>query len=62
MTMAVAAHGIFTGALSTPKAVRALRLPLLDILVHDTEVVRLTRQRMEELTKAQGDKSRNEAE
>ena len=36
--------------------------PLLDILVHDTEVVRLTRQRMEELTKAQADKSRNEAE
>ena len=36
--------------------------PLLDILVHDTEVVQLTRQRMEELTKAQADKSRNEAE
>ena len=36
--------------------------PLLDILVHDTEVARLTRQRMEELTEAQADKSRNEAE
>jgi hypothetical protein len=62
MTMAVAAHGIFTGVLSTPKAVRALRLPILDILVHDTEVVRLTRQRMEKLKEAQADKSRNEAE
>ena len=36
--------------------------PLLDILVHDTEVARLIRQRMEELTEAQADKSRNEAE
>ena len=31
--------------------------PLLDILVHDTEVARLTRQRMEELTEAQADVS-----
>ena len=31
--------------------------PLLDILVHDTEVERLTRQRMEELTEAQADAS-----
>ena len=36
--------------------------PLLDLLVHDTEVVRLTRQRMEELAEAQADKTRNEAE
>ncbi len=31
--------------------------PLMDILVQDTEVVRLTRQRMEELTEAQADVS-----
>ena len=31
--------------------------PLLDILVHDTEVARLTRQRMEELAEAQADVS-----
>jgi hypothetical protein len=31
--------------------------PLMDILVHDTEVARLTRQRMEELTEAQADVS-----
>ena len=30
---------------------------LLDILVHDTEVVRLTRQRIEELTEARADVS-----
>ena len=36
--------------------------PLLDILVHDKEVARLTRQRMEELTESQADKSRNKAE
>ena len=31
--------------------------PLLDLLVHDTEVAKLTRQRMEELTEAQADPS-----
>ena len=31
--------------------------PLMDILVHDTEVARLTRQRIEELAKAQADVS-----
>ena len=31
--------------------------PLLDMLVHDTEVARLTRQRMEELRGAQADVS-----
>ena len=36
--------------------------PLLDLLVHDTEVARLTRHRMEKLTESQADKSRNEAE
>ena len=39
-----------------------LQAPLLDILVHDTEVVRLTRQRMEGFTKTQADKYRDEAE
>jgi hypothetical protein len=32
--------------------------PLLDILIHDTEVARLTRQRMEELTETQADVSK----
>jgi hypothetical protein len=36
--------------------------PLLDLLVHDTEVVRLTRKRMEELKEAQADASRNKAD
>ena len=36
--------------------------PLMDILIHDTEVARLTRHRMEELTESQADKSRNKAE
>ncbi|MDP6494328.1 MAG: hypothetical protein QGI09_02640, partial [Dehalococcoidia bacterium] len=35
---------------------------LLDMLVHDTEVARLTRQRMEELTESRPDKPRNKPE
>ena len=36
--------------------------PLLDILIHDTEVARLTRHHMEELTESQADKSRKKAD
>ena len=36
--------------------------PILDILVHDTEVALLTRQRMEELIEAQADESLNDTE
>ena len=36
--------------------------PLLDMLVHDTEVARLSSQRMEELTESRPDKPRNKPE
>ena len=36
--------------------------PLLDILLHDTEVARLARQRMEELTESLADKSRKKTD
>ena len=36
--------------------------PLLDILIHDTEVARLARQRMEELTESLADKPRKQTD